>query len=150
MILVRHAEKEAGGSDPALTAAGIARAEALSHLLGDTPIHALYASQYTRTQLTVGPLAERTKLEVQISPIEGGIEEWAQRFAAELRSRHAGETVVVAGHSNTTPFLARALGAAAPEMTEKDYDDLYWVTLPASGSTQPVEFRHLHYGERSD
>ena len=149
-ILVRHAEKEAGGSDPALTQAGIDRARALSHILGDTPIHALYASQFSRAQLTLDPLSGRTKLEIQVAPIEGAVEDWARAFAAELKQRHLGETVVVAGHSNTTPFLARALGATAPEMTEKDYDDLYWVTLRGDGSTDHVEFRHLHYGEPSD
>ncbi|MCG8455470.1 MAG: hypothetical protein MI919_04245, partial [Holophagales bacterium] len=40
--------------------------------------------------------------------------------------------VLVVGHSNTTPDLARALGAAdVPEIPDHQYDDLWLVTVSA-------------------
>ena len=147
LILVRHAEKEAGGSDPGLTDGGQRRAEALVHLLQDHSVDRLLASQFERTQATLRPLAADRELTVIVSPIDRPLEEWAKRFAAQLVREYAGQTVVIAGHSNTTPLLGRALGAAIPDLDEaKDYDDLFWITLRDG----EVELRHLHYGERSD
>ena len=147
LILVRHAEKVSGGSDPGLTASGSRRALALAHLLSDQPIDGLIASQFERAQATLRPLASERELEIIVSPIERPLDRWAREFAAQLRGNFRGQTIVVAGHSNTTPLLGRALGAAIPDLDEvKDYDDLFWITLRGD----EVELRHLHYGERSD
>ena len=147
LILVRHAEKTAGGPDPSLSRAGQDRAASLAHILADVEIDALYASQFQRTQLTLQPLSDRIEVAVVTDRISGGIESWAVAFAKRLLEEHRGRTVVVAGHSNTVPVLARALGAAdVPDLDESDYDDLFWIIR----SGDHVEFVHQHYGAVSD
>ncbi len=55
--------------------------------------------------------------------------------------------MVVAGHSNTVPVLARALGATdVPDLSDTDYDDLFWIIR----SGNHVEFVHQHYGAVSE
>jgi 2,3-bisphosphoglycerate-dependent phosphoglycerate mutase len=147
LVLVRHAEKTAGGPDPNLNPTGQTRAAALAHVLADVEIDALYASQYQRTQLTLGPLSERIQVEVEIDEVSSPAETWAAGFAARLLKQHRGQTVVLAGHSNTVPILARALGATnVPDLTEQDYDDMFVILH----SGDHVEFVHQHYGAVTD
>ena len=54
-------------------------------------------------------------------------------LAARLRERE--ETAIVIGHSNTTPELARILGASATDMDESEYDRL----IVVSGDAQCPE-----------
>ncbi len=144
---MRHAEKAAGGPDPSLNPEGRARAEALARLLSDVKVEALYASQYERARSTLEPLSAVADVAVETARISGDVDQWAAGFARLLLDRHAGQTVVVAGHSNTTPVLARALGASGvPDLTESDYDDLFWIIR----SGEHVEFVHLHYGAVSE
>jgi len=147
VMLVRHAEKAAAGdpefagasaTDPPLTAAGRARADALAQTLAEAGVTAVYASQFQRTQLTVRPLAEALGLEVQQFPAAdvAGI--------AELVTReHAGGVVVIAGHSNTVPALVEALGAGAVAPIEEswEYDNLYVVSIDGGGSARVVTLK---------
>jgi broad specificity phosphatase PhoE len=120
---------------------------ALAHVLADVEIDALYASQFKRTHLTLERLSERIKIDVETDEISGEVEAWAAAFAARLLAEHRGQTVVVAGHSNTVPALARLLGAVdVPDLNESDYDDLFWIFR----SGDHVEFVHQHYGAVSD
>lgn len=147
LILVRHAEKTAGGPDPSLSPEGQARAAALAHVLADVHVDALYASQFQRTRLTLQPLSDRIRVAIETARISGEVDAWAATFAGLLLQEHRGETVVVAGHSNTVPVLARALGAAnVPDLQESDYDDLFWIIR----SEGHVEFVHQHYGVVSE
>ena len=109
VIVVRHAEKVDDLRDPALSEAGSERAEALAAALENVGLDAVYVSQYQRTRLTAEPAAEAAGLPVRMEPIEGEIEAWAQAFAAALVQEHPGQTILVAGHSNTEPPLVAAL-----------------------------------------
>ena len=143
VFLVRHAEKKVGGDDPELSAAGRDRAAELARVLADVPIQAVYASQFVRTRDTGGPLARKAGLEVTIDRIEGDIAAWAAGFAARLLESHAGQTVLVVGHSNTVPALMQALGAEEPpELSKRDYDDLFVVTRLG----EVVRVLRLHFG----
>ena len=66
VILVRHAEKniEPDNPNPDLSPEGRARAQELVHILGNTGVTAIYATQYGRTLQTVQPLADRLSLPV--------------------------------------------------------------------------------------
>lgn len=131
VVLLRHAEKQADGSrDPVLTAAGRQRAEALVQRLQGRPLAAVYATPYRRTQLTAWPLASARGLTLRVRPAG----ESAQSLAELLLRRHAGQQVLVVGHSNTLPALARALGAQdVADMPESEYDRAMIVTVAASG-----------------
>ena len=68
-------------------------------------------------------------------------------MARIIRSEHAGQLVVVAGHSNTVPALVRALGVeSVADIPEDEYDDLFLVQLNADGGATAL---HLNYGAPS-
>src|SRR6478609_9616711 len=104
VILVRHAEKSSDGSkDPELTDAGNARAIALAKLLKEVKVDAIYSTGFKRTQNTVAPLAMAKKLTVSPYDAMKGeeIDAMLQKFP--------GGTIVISGHSNTTPWVANYL-----------------------------------------
>ena len=147
LILVRHAEKTAGGPDPSLSPAGEERARELARVLADVPVDALYSSQFRRTALTLEPLRSHTGLEIRTDPVQRDVEAWAVDFAARLLTEHSGQTVVIAGHSNTVPVLMRALGATGVEkLDESDYDDLFWIVRAGD----QVAWVRQHYGAVTD
>ena len=140
VLLVRHAEK-ATGEDPVLTPAGEQRAQALAHVLKDSGVKAIYTTPYRRTQATAAPVAAQLGLTVTVRDAD---EKTADAFIRELVRAHAGSTVLVVGHSNTLPALARALtGVAVPLISERTYDTLLVATLPAAG---PPHLLTLRYG----
>ena len=102
-ILVRHAEKADDGTrNPPLNEDGKKRALNLASLLVNQEITALYSTPYKRTRDTVQPLAEKKGLEtMEYEPRAG--EDWL----AKLYSDHSNGTVVIVGHSNTIPSLAK-------------------------------------------
>jgi 2,3-bisphosphoglycerate-dependent phosphoglycerate mutase len=144
IILVRHAEKaDAPANDPVLSEAGQARAKALEATLADAGIRAIYTSEAVRTQLTVKPLADRLRLQVNRSFKAAQTAELAKAIA-----NGPDRVVLVAGHSNTVPGIIAALGGGTvPEIQEPwEYDNLYVVTLYAPGKASTVR---LHYGTPS-
>ncbi len=128
IILVRHAEKagEPTDRDPELSEAGRERAVALARVLGDANISAIYSTPFIRTEKTAAPLAEKLGLDVTITPLTRTL---VQDLAATLKSQHAGETVLVVGHSNTMPQTITALGVPLENLEEHEYDWLFVVTL---------------------
>jgi broad specificity phosphatase PhoE len=140
VILVRHAEKDSIGDDPVLTDRGIERARSLAHVLGETNVSAIYATQYNRTRQTAQPLADRLGLDV----FELGTgAEYVQEMVDLVRSEHVGETVVVVSHSNTVPAIIEALGAGpAPSIDEDEYDDLFVVTVGDEGEAGLLALRY--------
>ncbi len=138
VIVVRHAEKVDDSRDPALSKAGSERAEALAAAVENAGLDAFYASQYQRTRLTAMPAAEAAGLPVRIEPIEDDIEAWAQAFAAELVEKHPGQSILVAGHSNTVPPLVAALcRCEVAPLADSDYDRIYILTMAEQGSQPP-------------
>jgi broad specificity phosphatase PhoE len=127
IVVVRHAEKAATpASDPGLTPAGERRALALADSLEATPLAAVYATPYRRTQLTAEPAARANGLTVTVRPAD----ETAQSLARELRQRHAGRAVLVVGHSNTVPALVHALtGITVAPIGDAEYSRRFTITL---------------------
>lgn len=127
IVVVRHAEKAATpASDPGLTPAGARRALALADSLEAMPLAAIYATPYQRTQLTAEPAARANGLTVTVRPAD----ETAQSLARELRQRHAGQAVLVVGHSNTVPALVHALtGITVAPIDDAEYGRRFTITL---------------------
>lgn len=133
VILVRHAEAGHEGRDPELRPAGLERAACLVTALEDRRVTHLFASPLRRTQQTLAPIASQRGLEPAVReplPVEA--------LVAELSSLPAGSVAVVAGHSNTLPPLARALGAeltglvdegGQPALPREEHDRLIVLTL---------------------
>lgn len=151
LILVRHAEKQKDADDPGLTEEGVARSQALASLLENAGVTHLISSEYRRTRMTLEPLARRSQvaLETHSSRDGGGL-------ADRLRSLEAGSVAVVAGHSNTIPELAAALGGQVGSLDPKghieedEYARLFILTVAATepgGRMSGVNSLELRYGE---
>ena len=132
-ILVRHAEKAADGTkDPSLTAEGLARAGALAQALSDTPIDAIYSTAYKRAQETVLPVATAKGLPVlAYEAMDGGQMD-------RILAAHKGGTVLVSGHSNTTPWTANYfLGSPTyPDFDDADYDNMLILSIIQKGNAK--------------
>lgn len=133
-IVVRHAEKaETPANDPPLSAAGRARADALAAALVDAPLRAVYATPTRRTRETVAPVARAKGLDVR----DYDAARPPADTATVLHIRHAGQQVLVVGHSNTVPALVSTLCACPVlPLDEDDYGDLYEVRIRASGEVR--------------
>ncbi|WP_116364282.1 SixA phosphatase family protein [Parahaliea mediterranea] len=141
VMLVRHAEKQPTGEDPALSPAGEARARALATTLGDACIAHIHSSDYRRTRDTAAPLAKALGRKVAIYDVDD-----LPALKAALIA--TGGRHLVVGHSDTTPELVRLLGGDAGSAIDEatEYDRLYMVTVDERGV---VTTTLLRYGAAS-
>ena len=141
LILVRHGEKKIvppENKDPDLSPAGLARAQELRRMFGDTGITAIYATQYKRTQQTVKPLAE--KLGLPVTKIDA---KKTSELVKQIRSRGAGQVIFIAGHNNSVPEIIAALGGPKlPIIPETEYDNLYILIVQSDGSAKLVKMKY--------
>jgi broad specificity phosphatase PhoE len=139
VLLVRHAEKSATPPDnPALSDVGRKRAQALARILEGANIKALYATEFARTQQTVEPLA--AQLGLPVTPLSASD---ADALVKHILANHRGETVLVAGHSNTVPVIIEKLrGGAVPPISDTEYDKLFVVTVYRFGKAKVVQLRY--------
>jgi broad specificity phosphatase PhoE len=146
VIVVRHAEKAAEpAADPALTATGSARANALLDLVRDAGVQAVITTQFQRTRLTAAPVASALGLTTEI--VDARAPQHAKAVADSVLMKHRGQTVLVVGHSNTVPDIVAALGAPRPAaICDDGYDNAYIVTVPASGTASVAR---IHYGMKA-
>lgn len=135
-ILVRHAEKATTPpKDPPLTDAGHERAQRLADGLQGTRLDAVYSSAYQRTRQTAAPVAQAHGL-----PVIDYAPDDAAAFTARLRTNHPRSTVLIVGHSNTLPPLARALcGCDVADMDEAVYGIRYTIRFDADARATLTE-----------
>ena len=140
-ILVRHAEKEQGVKNPNLTEKGAARAKELARTLEHISLDGIFSSNYNRTLATAQPIATANKLETIVYNPSN-----LSEFKEQLLSEYPNGSVLIVGHSNTTPDLINLLMGEnrLAHLREKEYDDLFVVTI--SGQEKPRLLR-LTYGE---
>ncbi|HST23313.1 MAG TPA: phosphoglycerate mutase family protein [Blastocatellia bacterium] len=151
VFLVRHAEKAAEPrQDPPLLESGNTRAQELARILEPVGIKAIYTSQFLRTRQTAEPLAKHlgitaTVLEIKMNPAKPKeISEQSYKDIVEKIYEHPGDAALVVGHSNTVPEVIKMLGGdVAPIIDEKNFDDLFVVTVYAKGKAKVA---HLKYG----
>lgn len=130
IYLVRHAEKQAD-SDPELTVYGHSRAAELAEIMKEVSIAKVYSTDTRRTRQTAQPTAEQKDLGVEIYDPRA-FRQFADALKAEFLA--GGKSILVVGHSNTTPYLAALLtGDSFPELREDQYDHLYIVTKTPDG-----------------
>lgn len=138
IYLVRHAEKMFD-RDPLLTEQGMERAERLKEILKNIDLVAVYSTDTRRTQLTAAPTAADHDLKV-ISYDAGLLQELAER----VRFAHRGKSILIVGHSNTTPAMANYLTEtdAFPRFSELDYTNFYVVNIPRIGKARVLKLRY--------
>ena len=142
VILVRHAERAGdAASDPVLSPAGDVRAQALAHALAFTRLTGIVTTQARRTQLTAAPTAQAAHLTPVVVPT--GTPAHPRAVADTVRSRFAGGTVLVVGHSNTVAGIVRALGGPQlPDLCDTEFATLFVLTLRAGAEPSLVRSRY--------
>lgn len=142
VILVRHAEKVDASADPLLSEAGTTRAQALVAVTAQAGLTHVYSTPLQRTRLTATPSAEAAGLEVQTLSLEGGGAAHVARTAETLKELDDDAVVLVVGHSNTVPAIARALGVPdVADMSDCEYDRLIVIELK-EGAARAVTGRY--------
>lgn len=141
VVLVRHAEKADASADPALSDAGQARAAALAAALNDArPPHVL-VTPLRRTRDTAAPVTAAAGLTPEAVSLDGGADVHVARLVERVRALPDDATVLIVGHSNTVPKIARALGAASTaDILDCEYDGL--IVLDADGQGGAVSARY--------
>lgn len=135
-ILVRHAEKaDDGTDDPPLNATGQERAAALADHLNETNVTAIYSTDYKRTLQTVQAIADAKGLEIK------RYDPFKEQLLQHIMAENTGGTVLISGHSNTTPLLLNKLIGKDQyeQFDDADYDNLFIVTATAVGKGKALK-----------
>ncbi|MCA0152799.1 histidine phosphatase family protein [Winogradskyella vincentii] len=134
--LIRHAEKDQSDKsnrNPHLKEKGIERAKNWSNILKDVKFDAVYSTDYHRTKETAMPTANANNLELKFyDPRNMNIE--------NFRKDTNGKTVLIVGHSNTTPMFTNGLiGEKKYKMIDESNNaNLYIVTISKDSKTSTL------------
>lgn len=124
-FFIRHAEKANDGTkNPHLTEKGKERAEHWAAVLKQYKFDAVYSTDYHRTKETALPTANANNIETTIyNPRAFDL----QKFVNKTK----GKTVLIVGHSNTTPMYVNSFIGKNKytQIQENDYGNLYIVTI---------------------
>lgn len=125
--LIRHAEKDRTNNstkDPNLTEKGRKRAQKWSVVFKNIPFDLIYSTNYNRTKQTAKPTANSKKLEIQYyNP--------TNLYNEKFKLKTTGKTVLVVGHSNTTPqFVNKIIEEEKyANIDDSNNSNLYIVTV---------------------
>jgi broad specificity phosphatase PhoE len=135
--LIRHAEKDRTdktNENPNLKEKGLERAKKWAEYFKDIDFDAVYSTNYNRTMQTALPTAESNKLNIKNYDPK-------KMYDVLFKSATQGKTVLVVGHSNTTPVFAnKILGEKKyKNMDDKDNSSLYIVTMTGNKKTSRIK-----------
>lgn len=111
---IRHAEKmtnDPNEKDPELTEQGLRRAENWAKVFKDVPFDLVFSTNYKRTRSTAQKVADSQQKEVELY-------DPAKLNDKIFQEKTEGKTVLVVGHSNTTPAFVNTI------LKEKKYHDI--------------------------
>lgn len=132
IYFIRHAEDSTNDKqDPNLSEQGKLRAKKYLTYFQDIKFNAVYSTNFNRTKQTATPLATKNNLEMVIyNPFE------IDRVA--FFKKHVKETLILVGHSNTTPDLTnKFLGKMKySQMLDNNYSDIYKVIIYEDGTIE--------------
>ncbi|SNR33666.1 Histidine phosphatase superfamily (branch 1) [Lutibacter agarilyticus] len=124
---IRHAEKvrtDKTNKNPDLSKQGNSRAENWSVVFETIDFDLIYSTNYNRTIQTATPTALKKQLKIQYyNP--------SNLYDADFKAKTKGKTVLIVGHSNTTPkFVNDILEKRVYEaINDNNNDNLYIVTI---------------------
>lgn len=130
---IRHAEKvrtDKTNRNPDLNFEGLKRAKKWSQVFANVPFDAVYSTDYNRTKQTAKPTADSKKLPVLLyNP--------RKMYDDVFKANTKGKTVLVVGHSNTTPFFVnKVLGSEKyKQIDDNNNANLYIVTVTNGKAT---------------
>lgn len=126
--IIRHAEKEAAGDNPGLSAKGNERALLLAEMFEASPLDAIYSTPFLRNTSTVKPLALSKNIEISIyDPSD------SPGLLKQIFEKHPGGNVLIVGHSNTVPGIVNSLlwEEKFGNLSETEYSRLFIVAASA-------------------
>jgi phosphohistidine phosphatase SixA len=149
VFLVRHAENAAEPRpDPPLLETGVARAELLARILAKSGIKNIYTSQFLRTKATGEPLAKQlgfASVPITLKLSAANPREISAESIQELVDKifqTPGDNALVIGHSNSVPAVIKALGGEVSPIGEKEYDNLFVVTVYGKGKASVTQLKY--------
>ncbi|MCG2430974.1 SixA phosphatase family protein [Aequorivita xiaoshiensis] len=133
--LIRHAEKDRTdpeNEDPSLNIDGMVRAKNWAKYFETIKIDEIYITKYIRTKQTVSFIAQQKAISPKIYNPN-------TLYSVDFLKETHGKTVLISGHSNTTPMLVNKLIGEQKfiEMDNGDNATLFKVTL--DGNNRNVE-----------
>ena len=133
---IRHAEKDRSdhtNKDPELDKRGLKRANKWAKYFKNIDLDAVYTTNYIRTQQTAQPTAEKHHLDIQTYDPNS-------LYSKDFEEATKGKTVLVVGHSNTTPaFVNKILKEDKYEdIDDNDNSKLFIVTISDGKITDKV------------
>jgi broad specificity phosphatase PhoE len=135
--LIRHAEKDRtdiANSNPNLNFEGEKRAQNWANYFKEINLDAIYSTKYNRTIQTATPTSQEKKIEIQhYNPNKM----YDSIFVQETK----GKSVLVVGHSNTTPVFVNSIIGVKKynNMDDNDNASLYIVTIIGDKKTSIIE-----------
>lgn len=135
-FLIRHTEKDLSDStnrNPDLTKKGVQRANNWAKILKDVPVDLVFSTDYIRTMKTASPIAKSKNLDIiKYDP--------KKLNNSDFQKITKGKTIVIVGHSNTTPlFVNKIIGQEKfSPLSEDDYGKLFIIKVTGTTITETV------------
>ncbi|CAL2103010.1 Phosphoglycerate mutase [Tenacibaculum sp. 190130A14a] len=125
--LIRHAEKDRTNKEnknPDLNTKGLERAENWAKVFQNIDFDMVYSTNYNRTKQTASPTAKSKNLEVEMYDPRN-------MYSDDFQKDTKGKTVLIVGHSNTTPqFVNKILEEEKyTDINDLNNANLYMVTI---------------------
>jgi hypothetical protein len=143
IMVVTHAEVEAGVENPGLSPEGRIRANELLRVLGDVNVtgglDAVFATRWRRTQETAEPLSYLVNKPLQIiDPAEPG------KVYELLQEDYKGKVVLlVVDPDDVQPLVAKFEGSEGlTPIANREHDSIYILSLPWFGKERTLQLRY--------
>ncbi|WNW02360.1 phosphoglycerate mutase family protein [Tenacibaculum sp. HL-MS23] len=139
--LIRHAEKDRtdkSNKNPNLNKKGKERAKKWSEYFKDINLNAVYSTNYNRTIQTAKPTADSKKLDIiNYDP--------SNMFSKDFEKETTGKTVLIVGHSNTTPQFANKIikSEVYESMDDNDNASLFIISLKKSFRNKTTSIKKI-------
>ncbi|MFD1095378.1 SixA phosphatase family protein [Salegentibacter chungangensis] len=138
---IRHAEKDRSNpeeKDPVLTKAGEKRARNWAEVFKDVDLDMIYSSDFKRTKATAKPTAKAKGLKLKIYDTSNLNDQ-------DFQEQTAGKTVLVVGHSNTTPqFVNLILGEEKYENIADDENGALFIVKELSDGKKTSQVLYIN------
>jgi 2,3-bisphosphoglycerate-dependent phosphoglycerate mutase len=124
IYLIRHAEKTDNSKNTFLSEAGLIRANHWNDVFEAIHFDAIYSTDYNRTVQTAQPTAKKSNLIITLyDPKTITLE--------KIKKEHLGQTILIVGHSNTTPELVNKIinQNVFSTIADTTFGNLYIITI---------------------
>ncbi len=142
IFLIRHAEQVLDVEDPPLTQEGHQRAKTWATILRDAGIKVIYTSKKARTKQTGEHIGQALNI-----PLESVPRKEVARLVNQIRTRHAGDRVLIVTHSRQMPKIFKELGISAgvsekATFSRDEYDNLFIVVSVEEDGASILRLRY--------